>query len=468
MVFSGNVTSRRRRLGALAAIAAVGFLGGCAVGTGGAGGDDDAQYDAGATLEGELSVMGFSGVDEVATSRMDLAERELGDGVELRLIEGELDLQQFLSTVATGDPPDLVYANRDQIGSLAARDAILPLDRCIEGEGIDTSMYVESALAQVTLDGTVYGIPEFNVVQLTMANADLLDAAGLSIEDVNGSDRDAMSAANEALMRRGGTGLEVIGIDSKLPEFFPLWAKAAGVDLLSEDGREANLDDPEAVRALEWAVSIYDAQGGFADVKAYRDSADFFGEGNQFASGVLGAMPMEQWYVNVLSDVSPDAPLAFDTVRDLEGEPLAYASGSAWAIPAGAENPEAACRWARAMTSLDAWEAAAQARLELREAEGKPFTGILTGNAEADELVRGMVTSGGEPWDAGVEAMYEANEHTFALPANPADAEFEQAMNDAVNAVLTGEAEPADALADAQQQAQEALDEAWERVEGEG
>ncbi|WP_261167005.1 ABC transporter substrate-binding protein [Microbacterium sp. Marseille-Q6965] len=460
-------TSRNRRLAAFAAMGTIGLLAsGCAVGTGGSGGDDDAQYDSGATLEGELSVMGFSGVDEVATSRMDLAEQELGDGVELRLIEGELDLQQFLSTVATGTPPDLIYANRDQIGSLAARDAILPLDRCIEGEGIDSSMYVESALAQVTLEGQIYGIPEFNVVQVTMANGDLLDAAGLSIDDVNGSDWDAMAAANEALMKRGGTGLEVIGVDSKLPEFFPLWAKAAGVDLLSEDGREANLDDPEAVRALEWAVSIYDAQGGFADVKAYRDSADFFGEGNQFASGVLGAMPMEQWYLNVLADVSPDAPVAFDTVRDHEGEPIAYASGSAWAIPAGAENPEAACRWARVMTSLDAWEAAAQARLELREAEGKPFTGILTGNAEADEMVRGMVTSGGEPWDSGVEAMYEANEHTFSLPANPADAEFDQAMNDAVNAVLTGQSEPAEALAEAQQVAQEALDEAWARVEG--
>ncbi|QBR75045.1 ABC transporter substrate-binding protein [Microbacterium sediminis] len=463
------MTTARRRGRVLATIAGIGLLTtGCAVGTGGSADDADATYDADASLEGELSVMGFSGVDEVATSRMDLAEQELGDGVDLNLIEGELDLQQFLSTVATGDPPDLIYANRDQIGSLAARDAILPLQRCIDGEGIDTSAFVESALAQVTLDGEVYGIPEFNVVQLTMANGDLLADAGLSIDDVNGSDWDAMSAANEALVKRGSTGLEVIGIDSKLPEFFPLWAKAAGVDLISEDGREANLDDPEAVRALEWAVSIYDAQGGFADVKAFRDSADFFGEGNQFATGVLGAMPMEQWYINVLNDVSPDAPLVFDTVRDLQGEPIAYASGSAWAVPAGADNPEAACRWARAMTSVDAWEAAAQARLELREEEGKPFTGILTGSAEADELVRGMVTSGGEPWDAGVEAMYEANEHTFTLPANPADAEFEQAMQDAVNAVLTGEAEPADALAEAQQVAQEALDEAWARVEGEG
>lgn len=445
-------------------MATVALLVGCAVGTGGRG-DGDAEYGADAELSGDLQVMGFGGVDEVATSRMELAEQSLGPDVDVSLIEGELDLQQFLSAVASGEPPAVVYANRNQIGSLAARGAIVPLDSCIEGEGIDTSMYVPAAIEQVTFDGSVYGIPEFNSIQITMANADLLADAGVGIEDVNGSDWEAMSAANESLSSASGGRLEVIGVDSKLPEFLPLWAKANGVDLISEDGRTAQLDDPAVVEALEWAVSLYDAQGGFSEVKAYRDSADFFGEGNQFATGVLGAMPMEQWYVNVLNDVSPDAPLAFDTVHARGGETVAYASGSAWAVPSGSPNPEAACRWAKTMTALDAWKAAANARLELREADDKPFTGILTGNAEADAMIQGMVTSGGEPWDSAVEAMYEANEASFSLPANPADAEFTTAMQDAVNQVLNGQAEPQAALAQAQEVAQKALDDAWAELE---
>jgi multiple sugar transport system substrate-binding protein len=116
---------------------------------------------------------------------------------------------------------------------------------------------------------------------------------------------------------------------------------------------------------------------------------------------------------------------------------------------------------------MDAWRAAAEARLSAREAEGKPFTGILTGNADADEEIEGMVTSGGEPWDSGIEAMYEANDNTVSLPANPADAEFEQAMQDAVNSVLNGEATPEEALGEAQETAQQALDEGWEKLESE-
>jgi multiple sugar transport system substrate-binding protein len=458
------MTRIRRSAGIVAGAAAIALvLGGCAVGTGGAA-DDDADYDPEAELSGELSVMGFSGVDEVATSRVEVAESELGD-VEVELIEGDLDIQQFLSAVASGEPPELLYADRDQVGSLAARGAIIPLERCIEGESIDMDQYRESAVEQVTLDGKVYGIPEFNQVQVTMANADLLSAAGVTIDDVNGSDREAMTQANLALAKSDGGSLSVIGVDSKLPEFLPLWVAAAGGSLISDDGRTAMLDSPEAVDSLTWAAGIYEDQGGFSAVKAFRDSADFFGAGNQFATNVLGAMPMEQWYINVLNEVSPDARMAFDTVRTTDGEPIAFAGGSAWAIPSGTENAAAACRWARVMTSMEAWQAAAEARLAVREDEGKPFTGILTGNSVADEEIRGMVTSGGEPWDSGVEAMYEANDHTFSLPANPADAEFEQAMQDAVNSVLNGEATPEEALAEAQETAQQALDEGWEKLE---
>lgn len=451
----------------LAAATAAAVLGttGCAVGTGGAG-DTNADYSTDTKLSGDLSVMGFSGVDEVATSRLDYAKQQLGD-VKVKLAEGDLDLQQFLSAVATGTPPDIVYANRDQIGSLAARGAIVPLDRCIDGEAIPTGDFVPAALEQVTLDGTVFGIPEFNTIQLTMANSDLLSAAGLTIDDVNGSDWDAVTAANKALAKSSGGGIQVIGYDSKMPEFLPLWAKANGADLISKDGRTAQLDNAAVVEALTWAASIYEDQGGFSAVKAYRDSADFFGEGNQFASGTLGAMPMEQWYVNVLNDVSPDAPMAFDTVRDRSGKTLAYAAGSAWAIPSGSGNPEAACRFARAMTSIDAWQAAAEARIKARDDEGKPFTGILTGNAKADAMIRDMTTSGGEPWDTAVAKMYEANDSTFSLPANPADAEFKSALFDAVNSVLNGKASPEDALATAQKSAQSALDKAWASLESE-
>ena len=426
-------------------------------------GGDPSAFDPDAELSGTVQILGFGLGDEIATVRYERAEEALS-GVELKLVEGELDIQQFLTAVASGDAPGLINGSRDQIGTFASRGAIVPLDACIEGEGIDMSVFREAAVDQVTFDGSVYGIPEFNSVQITMANQELLDEAGLTIDDVNGSDWDAITKAAEAMLQKNGSDLEVIGFDSKLPEFIPLWAKSNGVDLLSEDGRTSNLNDPAVVEALEFAVNIYDLQGGFSAVKAYRDSADFFGNGNQFATNVLGAMPMEQWYVNVLNEVSEDAPMAFDTFRGKDGQTMAWATGAAWAIPADTPDSEAAaCRFMKLMTETDAWMAAAQERADIREENNQLFTGLLTGNAEADDMVREkfIPDDAPAPWNDAIDAMYEANDNTFSFPANPADAQFKDAWQDAVNRVLNGQMDPQESLDKGQEEAQTALDEAW-------
>ncbi|MEJ5946653.1 hypothetical protein WDZ17_15245 [Pseudokineococcus basanitobsidens] len=435
---------------------------GCATGTGGDGGEA-VDYDADAPVGGELVVAGFGTGDEVGAVRLATAEAAMPD-VDVQLVEGDLDVQQFLSAVAADDPPDVIGANRDQIGTLAARGAVVPLDACLEGEGVDTSVYRDSALGQLTLDGALYGVPEFNQVQVVMANQQLLDEAGLTLADVDGSSWEAVGAAAEAMAVREDGDLQVIGYDSKLPEFLPLWAQADGVRLLSDDGRTAHLDDPAVVEALTFAADVYARQGGFSAVKANRDAQDFFGAENQFATGVLGAMPFEQWYLNVLDEVSPDAPVVFGTVKTREGEPVAYTAGSAWAIPAGSGNPQAACRLAVTMTATDTWMAAAQARVDAVEADGRRFTGLLTANTEADERIRTELVEPQdlpEPWASGVDAVYAAEDASFSFAANPADAEFTQAWQDAANRVVNGQMEPQESLERAQQEAQAALDAAW-------
>ena len=242
-----------------------------------------------------------------------------------------------------------------------------------------------------------------------------------------------------------------------------MWAKANGVDLISADGKKAQLDDPKVVEALTFANGVYKSEGGFGKVKAYRDSADFFGKGNQFATNVLGAMPMEQWYINVLNDVSPNVTMSFDTFHSKDGKPLSFATGSAWAIPTKAKNPQAACRFVKTMTETSSWMAAAKARVDARTKDHKPFTGLLTGNQEADQKIRQTYVKpvGDDTWDKTINAMYTANDNTFTLPANPADAEFKTAWQDAVNRVLNGQQDPQAALAQGQKEAQSALDKAW-------
>lgn len=78
------------------------------------------SFDREAALTGSMQIMGFGAGDEIATTRYEAAQEALPD-VDFTLVEGDLDIQQFLSAVASGEPPRLVYANRDQIGTFASR-----------------------------------------------------------------------------------------------------------------------------------------------------------------------------------------------------------------------------------------------------------------------------------------------------------------------------------------------------------
>src|SRR5690625_7970542 len=93
----------------------------------------------------------------------------------------------------------------------ATRGAIIPLDACIEGEGIDTDVFRKPAVEQVTFAEKMYGIREVNSIQMTMANADLLQESGMTIDDVNGIDWEGMTRVADSMYRRSGGDVASIG-----------------------------------------------------------------------------------------------------------------------------------------------------------------------------------------------------------------------------------------------------------------
>ncbi|SDM26351.1 ABC transporter substrate-binding protein [Allokutzneria albata] len=400
-----------------------------------------------------LTTMGFGTGDEIAKTRVERANKVIAPAT-VRIGGNAFDAQQFLSAVASGSPPDLVYMDRQLLGTYAARGTVEPLDSCVAGQKIDLKQYRAPALAEVTLDGKLYGLPEFYNNRVLMTNA---SAA------VNVSDRAGLERTVVELTKRAGDGkLARIGFDPKIPEFLPLWARANGVKMLSDDGKKANLDDPKLVEVLEYTVGLLDKQGGWGAVKAFRDSFNFFGEKNPFSLDQLAAFPMEDWYLNVLANMSPNMALGVTAFTDAQGRPIDWVTGSAWAIPAASKNKDRACAWIKEMTSSESWIAAAQARAGARKAEGKAFTGVYTANAVADQKIFGeLVKLDDKPvFDKAVKAVLSAQESAFTMPASPAGSEFKTAWSDAVNRVLSGQQKAADALAQAQREAQQALDRA--------
>jgi multiple sugar transport system substrate-binding protein len=434
----------------LLALLAVAVLAGCG---------GSASKDSGAPKASDtLRIMGFGSGDEIATTRIAIARKAIAPA-KLRNPPGGFQEQQFLTAIAGGEVPDLIYVDREKVGTLAARGALQPLDDCVSSQQIDLGQYRQAAVDEVTLDGKVYGIPEFFTNRTIIVSDTVARAAGVPVPAISSTDWGELAAVSSRLAVVEGGKPTRIGFDPKLPEFFPLWAKANGADLLSADGLHAQLDSPKAIEALTFAVGLIRAQGGWGRFKSFRDTWDFFGSGNEFAKGQVGAFPMEDWYYNVLAENSPDVQITAKPFTNRNGEPIDWASGSAWAIPTGAKHPELACTWAKTMTAADTWVAAAKARATAAKRAGTPFTGLYTANAKADDRIFSELYKPLSPqFDHAVKVVREVQEHAFALPASPAGIAFKTAWTDAVNRVLAGQASPKAALHRAQDEAQRAID----------
>ncbi|TWD81240.1 carbohydrate ABC transporter substrate-binding protein (CUT1 family) [Kribbella amoyensis] len=424
---------------------------------GGGSGDSSAE----STPSGALNIMGFSGEDEVAQSRI-AAFKTAYPGVTVKNNKGDFDAQQFLTAVSSGNAPDVAYMARNLIGTYAAKGAIQPLDDCIKNNGIDTTQYREAALNEVKLSDKTYGIPEFYTVTTNLISGKALKSAGVPVTDIQTADWDKLEQTAKKLYKAKGGRPARLGFDPKMPDFFPLWAMANGAELVKQGG-EPNLNDPKAVEALTYTLTLIQAQGGWSNFKTFRDTFDLFGEKNQFTADQLAAFPIENWYVNVLLDSRKNGlELQSTMFTDRQGQPISTIGGSAWVVPKGAKNFDAACKFAKTMTSVETWNKAAEARMQTVAKDKSFFTGLFTGNKTADDEIKAkyLKPTGDAGFDQAINNYYDVLDKSKSLNPSPAGAEIDAAWKNAVGKALAGTATPQAALDQAQTEAKAAFDKA--------
>jgi multiple sugar transport system substrate-binding protein len=403
-----------------------------------------------------LNIYGFGPGDDVANGRAAYASDQLGNSVEVDNPRGGFNDQAFLAMLASGNVPDVVYMSRRLIGTYAARRALTPLANCIKSENVDTKQYRAAALQEVRYQGQTYALPEFTNQITIIVDDNVAQDAGVNLNAISTKNWAALRRVNKRLLKIEGGRLTRIGFDPKIPEFFPLWVKWFGKSssIIAANGRP-QLNTPQAVAALNFTLSLIQDHGGWDKFKAFRDTFDFFGRQNPLVKDQIAAWPMESFIYNVFANNSPNSPLTAKYFVNRKGGPITMFSGSGWAIPRGAKDPDLACKWMKAMTSVAAWRTVAKARLDARRRVGQAFTGLYTANTKADLAVYQDIYQpmGNRQFDDAVQKLYTVPRYAFALPPSRASAEINQAMIDAVNRALAGQQSPRAALNQAQREA---------------
>lgn len=450
---------RKRILGfaAMAAASAL-VLAGCG---GGGAGESGGDADFGAEPTGTMKAWGFENADDVGQSRIDHAAEQLSD-VEVDLDATAFDAQKFTTRIASGDVPDVVQMDRRYVTTYAAQGLIMPLDECFAAQDVtpDEHWY-PSVVDDVTYEDEIWAVPQFYQPPAIIVNKKVLDEAGVSPEDFDTSNPDVLLEAIGKIYQESGGVPSRLGFDPVATGQSGLWILGTGGQLNDEEGAPT-LDDPSNIAGIELLKQITDAQGGFAAVKSFTDSFDTFGDNNQYVAGQVGAQVNAQWYPNVLGPYADQIDIEAVPFRDSDGEPFSVASGTAFVVPVGAENPAAACAWMINLTSDEAWMAAGEARAQTLETDGGLNTGLFTGSPAADQEIRDtfVVKTGNAGFDQVISTFYEVVDYGQSFGSSPAGQEIQNELNNAVTAALLGDKTPEEALADAQQAAMRAYENA--------
>ena len=406
---------------------------------------------------GTLNIYGYGPGDDVQENRATYAKSQLPN-TDINRPAGDFSDQVFLTRLASGDVPDLVRMGRPRVAVYAAKGVLQPMDSCVASV---KKQYRVGALKAMTYGGHIYGLPEFTNQITLITNLSAFKDSGVPVSAAQTKNLKLLLATAKKLTKRDSSGnLTRIGFDPKIPEFFPLWVKWYGKDIISKDGLHAQLNSPQAVAALTYTVSIINAEGGWNKFKAYRDTFDFFGVQNPLVKDQLGFWPMESFIYNVFANNSPKVDLVAKFFTNRKGGPITMFSGNGWVVPKGSKNAADACAYMKAVTSVDAWMVAAKRRFDARKLANSTFTGLYTANAVADrKTYEDIYQSFGYPqFDNAVKILVAAPKYGFELPPSPGGRKFVQAYLDAVNRVLTGQQTPKQALDQAQKEAQAAID----------
>ncbi|MCU1408533.1 MAG: sugar transporter substrate-binding protein [Microbacteriaceae bacterium] len=409
-----------------------------------------------------MSAWGFDNADEVGTSRLDYAKNQLKD-VTIKIDQTAFDAQKFTTRAASGDVPDAVQMDRQFVGTYAAQGLIQPLDKCFSANGVKPdSQYYPSVMDDVTWNGHVWAVPQFYQPPAIILNKRVMDAAGVTADQMDTSKPDALLAAAKKMYKESGGNPSTLGFDAVGVNQAGLWLLGYGGQLMDDKG-VPKLDDPNNAKAIAFLKELTDAQGGYAKVKSFTDSFDTFGDQNPYVADQVGAQVNPQWYVNVLTPYVSGVDIAAVPYKDTSGSNFTVASGTSFVIPAGAKNADAACAWMLKLTSQDAWMAAGAARAKtISSTPGAINTGLFTGSPAADKAIRDkyVVKSGNAGFDGTIATYYDVVGAGKSYGASPAGQEIQTELKNAVTSVLLGDKTPEKALSDAQNAAMRAYNKA--------
>ena len=207
---------------------------------------------------------------------------------------------KYVTAVAAGKGPDVSYQNRHTFRQFASRNLYRPIEDLLERDNLDKGNFMAGPIADLTWQGTLYGLPHTAGTRYFFWNRTHFEEAGLD-PDVGPETWDDIMEMAPQLNKVEGDRIVRYGF---LPHFPPglsdqllIWAMENGGVSQSEDGRTNMLNTEPWVEALEWCVNVIDEFGG-GNAAASSFMEGFAGQPvDPFAQGQVSMCSYGNWMI---------------------------------------------------------------------------------------------------------------------------------------------------------------------------
>ncbi|MGF0540427.1 ABC transporter substrate-binding protein [Agrobacterium sp. ES01] len=347
-------------------------------------------------------------------------EKEPGIKVEYRLIQFDDVVSEAMRAYSTGQAPDIIAIDNPEHALFASRGAFLDLTDMIAGSNvINKDNYFPGPLNSVTWDGKLFGVPKATNTIALYYNADMFKAKGLDPDKPPQTWAELIDAArklNDPAQNVYGLAFSAKASEEGTFQFLP-WAQMGG-------GSYRDINSEGSVKALEAWKTLMDEKLVSPDslTRGQWDSTGTFNSGNA-AMAISGP-----WELNRMSDEAKfDWRVALLPVPE-EGAERSSAMGDFnWAIFSSTKHPQEAFKALEYFASQDDKMFKNYGQLPARS----DITLPETGNAKKD---------------AALKVFQEQLKYAKPRGPHPQWPKISKAIQDAIQAALTGQMSPKDAL----------------------
>ena len=264
---------------------------------------------------------------------------EANPGVEVEWVDVAYDagLQKLQAAIAAGTAPDVVNMNTIWAIDLVALEALTPMDEYLTE--VDKYRYWPQLLAGNTIDEQLYSIPWYASPQILIYNREIFEEAGLDPDNPPETWEEMLEVSRIIKEKTGKYGFEptISGFEDLMLE---------GIQLVSEDGKKATFNTPDAIAKLNWYKTL------FEEDLIPRTLGGYIAGRENYSAGKIAMYPVG---MSMLKHIQENSPSIY-AVTDVAPLPLGKAEmlKSAmmnFVIPVNAEHKQEAADYIMWITS---------------------------------------------------------------------------------------------------------------------